>query len=302
RVAGGPAEPLGHSSFVRAYAAVKVLSCIAVPAEHLEALGETLPDKPLHQLGANPDFLAVLAAVVVDVIDAEEGFFGFAAANARPPVIVKDSLLEPLLPVPLPGYALLAAQATGPDRLTANAAQSPNSACRSLRDTAIACLDGTVSASRLALNSRVLAFVAHPCDASCRPPSPLVFAFLVGISDRHNCNCAGHYLHEQASHEDHLREPNGAHRGLVRSHHGRQPFPGSRDLRCVVGRLTGDAGVQGGLVRAHRGSGGPVLPVEQDVLGVRGHHGQAAAEHSGVGLSLRSGPRPGHQRGKGTTG
>ena len=62
-------------------------------------------------------------------------------------------------------------------------------------------------------------------------------------------------------------------------------------------------GVQGGLVRADRDRGRPVLPEQQDVLGVRCDHREDAAEHPGMDVRrLRHAARPGRERGEGSTG
>ena len=70
----------------------------------------------------------------------------------------------------------------------------------------------------------------------------------------------------------------------------------------VVG-VAAAAGVQGGLVRADRDRGGPVLPEQQDVLGVRCDHREDAAERPGVDVRrVRCASRPGRERGEGATG
>ncbi len=99
------------------------------------------------------------------------------------------------------------------------------------------------------------------------------------------------------------REPNGRDRGSVRPQHGPQPHPGPRDLRRLLGGAAAAAGVQGGLVRADRDRGGPVLPEQQDVLGVRGDHREDATVRPGVGVHrVWCAARPGRERGEGSTG
>jgi hypothetical protein len=63
------------------------------------------------------------------------------------------------------------------------------------------------------------------------------------------------------------------------------------------------ARVQGRLVRPHRDRHRPLVPVERDLLGVRGDHRETAAERARVDLPrLRGTPRPRRERGPNDSG
>ena len=66
---------------------------------------------------------------------------------------------------------------------------------------------------------------------------------------------------------------------------------------AAFGAFRRPAGVQGRLVRHAGGGCGPVVPVVQDVLGVRGRQRQPDVGRPGLRLRrVRAGHRPGHQR------
>ena len=90
---------------------------------------------------------------------------------------------------------------------------------------------------------------------------------------------------------------------IVNRQYGPQPLPGARDFGCVLGGAAAAAGVQGGLVRADRDRGRQVLPVEHDMFSVRPDRRSNAAECPRVGVRrVWRAPRPGRERGEGSTG
>ena len=84
---------------------------------------------------------------------------------------------------------------------------------------------------------------------------------------------------------------------LKRLRHGPQPAPGPRDLRLRVGRVPPAAGVQVRAVRPPPGRHRPLVPLVQDLLGVRAPARRPEPVHPAVEMPvLRHPARPGHQR------
>ena len=79
--------------------------------------------------------------------------------------------------------------------------------------------------------------------------------------------------------------------------HGPQPAAGPRNLRLRLGRVPSPAGVQMRTVRPPPGRHRPLLPLVQDMLGVRVPARQAGPGYSALDVPiLRHPARPGHQR------
>ena len=93
------------------------------------------------------------------------------------------------------------------------------------------------------------------------------------------------------------REPSPVHGGTEREGHGAKPPSGESRVGCLVRRVRTDAGVQVLRARAHPRQGRPVLPVEQELLGLRAQARSVAAVDTVVELSLMWGvSRPRRQR------
>jgi Probable transposase len=86
-------------------------------------------------------------------------------------------------------------------------------------------------------------------------------------------------------------------RGPGSCEHGQEPAPVQGDQRFGIGAVRRPADVQGAAVRRHPGRGGPVLPEQQDVLGVWAPAAIFESGNTSVDVpGLRRPARPGHQR------